>query len=65
VGLCVGDCHDSGAVTIADLITMVDIALGELPVSACTAGDANGDGEITIDEITIAVNNALSDCGMG
>ena len=31
-------------------------------VSACTAGDANGDGEITIDEIITAVRNALSGC---
>jgi len=65
VGTCVGNCHDSGIVTIADLITIVDTVLGELPVSACTVGDANGDGEITIDEIIIAVNSALSNCAMG
>jgi len=31
-------------------------------VSQCTAGDANGDGQITIDEILTAVNNALTGC---
>jgi hypothetical protein len=43
---------------------MVDIALGTAQLSACTAGDANGDGHITVDEILQAVNNALNNgCG--
>jgi len=41
---------------------MVNIALGSAPLSACPAGDANGDGHITIDEILTAVNNALNGC---
>ncbi len=27
-------------------------------------GDANGDGNVTVDELVIAVNNALNDCGL-
>jgi hypothetical protein len=48
---------------VDDIITMVDIALGNAAISACKAGDANHDGTITIDEILTAVNNALNGCG--
>jgi hypothetical protein len=42
---------------------MVNIALGNANLSTCVAGDANHDGEITVDEILTAVNNALNGCG--
>ncbi len=45
-----------------ELITMVNIALGSSLVSTCSAGDADGNGEITINEIIAAVNNALNGC---
>jgi hypothetical protein len=57
---CVGDCNTDGAVTVDNLITMVNIALGNADVSICIAGDASGDGQITVDEILTAVNNALN-----
>jgi hypothetical protein len=41
---------------------MVDIALGNANVDICLMGDANRDGQITIDEILTAVNNALNGC---
>jgi hypothetical protein len=47
---------------VNELVTMVNIALGNAQLSDCTAGDANNDGHITIDEILTAVNNALSGC---
>ena len=59
---CVGDCGNDGTVTVDELLTMVNIALGNADASACTAGDANHDGQITIDEILTAVNNALNGC---
>lgn len=59
---CVGDCNDSGGVTIEDLLTMVNIALGNVPVSNCTAGDPNRDHQVTVDEILAAVTNALEGC---
>jgi hypothetical protein len=62
-GACPGDCDGSGDVTVNELVTMVNVALGNTPVSACTAGDANGDGEITVNEIVAGVNHALSGCG--
>ena len=60
---CVGDCDGNGQVTVDETLTMVNIALGNAPVTACEAGDANHDGQITIDEILAAVNNALNGCG--
>jgi hypothetical protein len=59
---CPGDCGGDGQVTIDELVTMVNIALGGKPVSECSVGDTSGDGEITIDEIIQAVNRALNGC---
>jgi hypothetical protein len=59
---CVGDCNGDGQVTINELLTMVNGALGAAPVAACAAGDASADGEITVDEILTGVNNALKGC---
>ncbi|HXQ24070.1 MAG TPA: hypothetical protein VN812_20480 [Candidatus Acidoferrales bacterium] len=51
--------------TVDEILTMVNIALGNTPVTTCEAGDANHDGQITIDEIFTAVNNALNGCTGG
>jgi hypothetical protein len=59
---CVGDCNGNGSVLINELVTGVDIALGTLPVSACSAFDFSGNGAVTVDEIIRAVNNALNGC---
>ncbi len=59
---CVGDCNHSGEVTVGELVTMVNIALGSAALSACPAGDADGSGTIEINEIIAAVNNALDGC---
>ncbi len=57
-----GDCNQDLQVTVDELLTMVNIALGNADIGICTAGDGNGDGQITIDEILTAVNNALNGC---
>ena len=56
---CLGDCAGVGEVTVAGIIVMVNIALGNTAASACANGDADGSGTITIDEITHALNNVL------
>ena len=48
--------------TVNELLTMVNVALGNLPTSNCLAGDANHDGDITVNEILAGVNNALNGC---
>lgn len=59
---CVGDCNGDGSVTVDEIVTMVNIALGNSPIGSCPAGDSSGDGAITVDEIITATNNALSGC---
>jgi hypothetical protein len=60
--VCVGDCGESGGVTVDEIITLVNIALGNARIDDCLAGDVNGDRQISVDEILAAVNNALTDC---
>ena len=62
VPVCPGDCDGGGAVTVEELIAMVSVAIGTSPISACAAGDSNRDGQITIDEIVVAVNKDLNGC---
>jgi hypothetical protein len=59
---CIGDCDCNGQVTVDEIITMVNIALGDASLLACLMGDANLDGQITVDEILTAVLNALNGC---
>jgi hypothetical protein len=40
----------------------VNIALGTAAVSTCSACDSNHDGQVEINEIIAAVNNALNGC---
>lgn len=59
---CVGDCDGSGEVAVNELVTMVNIALGQRPVADCLAGDPNDSGSIAIAELVTAVNRALRGC---
>jgi hypothetical protein len=61
---CVGDCDGMGSVTVDEIVTMVNIALGTGNIDACNAGDSDGSGTITVDEIISATNNALNGCPM-
>lgn len=58
---CRGDCDDSGEVTVDEIVRLTSIALG-VDVESCPAGDGNGDGLITVDEILQAIANALDGC---
>ncbi len=58
---CVGDCNESGDVTVDEIVTMVNLALTG-GVTGCAAADSNSDGSVTVDEIITAVNNALTGC---
>ncbi len=53
------DCSGDGAVSIAELIIGVTIAVGTQPIAACPAADVNGDGQVTIDELILAITAAL------
>jgi hypothetical protein len=59
---CPADCGGDGQATVDEVLLMVNIALGSVPLSACESGDRNGNGRITIDEIVIGVNSVLTGC---
>ena len=59
---CVGDCDGDGTVSIAELITGVNMALGNAPVDDCPAFDALADRQVTINELIEGVANASRGC---
>jgi hypothetical protein len=59
---CAGDCNGDGVVSIDEILTLVNIALGHVRLKDCEAGDVNVDGRVTVDEILTAVNDGLSGC---
>jgi len=59
--VCAGDCDASGDVTVNELITLVNIDLGNADNSACPSGIPAGD-TVDITLIITAVNNALGMC---
>jgi photosystem II stability/assembly factor-like uncharacterized protein len=62
VTACAGDCAVDGRVTIDEIITMINIALGTGSMPECGSGDTNHDNQVSIDEILTAVNAALNGC---
>jgi hypothetical protein len=59
---CTGDCNLDGTVTVGELITGVNIALGNAAAEACAAFDGNADGQVTVDELVAAVSRLLLGC---
>jgi hypothetical protein len=59
---CPGDCNGDGDVSIGELISGVNIALGTAAVDTCRACDADGNGAVSIGELIAAVTRALNGC---
>lgn len=59
---CGGDCDGDGAVTIAELLRAVAIAIGRMTIDRCPAANLDGSGTVTVDDIVGATRNALSGC---
>src|SRR5262245_49066649 len=60
-GVCLGDCNGDGAVTVNEIIVMVNIALGVTPCcTSCAAADPNNTGAVIVTQIISAVNSALN-----
>lgn len=60
---CPGDCSGDREVRVDELVTAVNIALGEAAVSGCRRADLDANGQVTVDELIAAVNAALFGCG--
>ncbi len=64
---CIGDCSNTNAVHITDLVLMVNLALnGETSGPSCPGVEqwCTSALGVTVDCIIVAVNNALDDCGI-
>ena len=48
--------------SVDEILTMVNIALGMIVFDTCREGDANGDRQITVDELLTAISHALHGC---
>ncbi len=58
---CFGDCNGDGRVTVDEIITIVNIVLGNLPLSSCHALPATP-APISVQEIIESIDSALSGC---
>lgn len=61
VGLA-GDCDQDGRVTISELVTAVNILLGNVDLARCRAADARNDGRVSVNELILAINDAFEGC---
>jgi hypothetical protein len=59
---CRADCDDSGSVTINELVSSVNIALGTIALASCPAADADDSGTVGVNELIAAVVSALDGC---
>ncbi len=62
ISLCTGDCDGDGFARIDELVRAVEIALGKGPLAGCTIIDRNRDEAVTIDELVVAVRDAMQGC---
>jgi len=59
---CAGDCDSDLVITNVELLTLVDIALGDAAAAACPALATKPDGQPSVAEIVRAVNDATDTC---
>lgn len=59
---CVCDCDGDQMVQINELISCVNIALGNALLSTCAAADPDHSGTVGISEVVTGVNSALNGC---
>jgi hypothetical protein len=60
---CPGDCSGNARVDVTELVTVVNVALGDAGIDSCYRADLNRDGGIQVDEILQGVGSALDGCG--
>jgi hypothetical protein len=59
---CDGDCRGDGQVTVDELITSVDIAMGGGDPAICPRADTDANGAVSTNELVRAVDRALTSC---
>ncbi|HUI26656.1 MAG TPA: bifunctional YncE family protein/alkaline phosphatase family protein [Candidatus Kryptonia bacterium] len=61
-GLCPADCNGDGEVTVDELVTSVNLGLGNGLLRLCPGADGDGNHRVTVDELVTGVNSALNGC---
>jgi len=61
VAVCSGDCNADGAVTVDELVRLVNTALGQTPAESCPNGIPTGT-QVNVSFLVQAVNKALTGC---
>ncbi len=60
---CLGDCNGDGRVTVDEVTRSIGFLLRvEPPDRVCPAADGDGDGAVSVTELIVAVDNALTGC---
>jgi hypothetical protein len=60
---CAGDCNRDGNVTVDEVVTAINVALGLDSLTACTAADEDTNDGVTVDELVSAVDSSIHGCG--
>ena len=60
--VCVGDCNRDREVVVNELIFGVNVVLGSRDVRDCPAFDPDGDGQVRINDLVLAVTSLLDGC---
>lgn len=59
---CAGDCDRDGQVTVDELVTAINIALGVSDLSACRTADTDSGEGISVAELVAAAGNSIHGC---
>jgi hypothetical protein len=59
---CAADCNRDGVVTVNELVSSINVALGRAPLEACPSSDRNGDNAVLIGDLIDGVGGALDGC---
>jgi len=59
---CGGDCNLDGRVGMTEMRQAVDVALGKGRLAGCVVADRDGDGNVTIEELTHAAGQQAGGC---
>ncbi len=60
--VCFGDCDDAGTVSVDELVTLLNVALGTAQIDACPGAVCDGSLTVDISCLLGAVRNALDGC---
>ena len=61
--VCIGDCDSDGVVTLGEVQRAFRVFLGTAPLESCPGFDSGTDGEVSRDEVQVALAQFLASCG--